>query len=69
MSTLLFEVSVTDPMTFAAVLALLAVVALLLVTFPGAARNESRSDDCAQRRIGEAMQTLWQDLRYGLRMC
>ncbi|MGH9754951.1 MAG: ABC transporter permease [Blastocatellia bacterium] len=42
MSTLLFEVSVTDPITFAAVVAMLAVVALLACYFP--ARRATKVD-------------------------
>jgi putative ABC transport system permease protein len=42
MSTLLFEVSVTDPATFAAVVALLTVVALLACYIP--ARRATKVD-------------------------
>jgi putative ABC transport system permease protein len=42
MSTLLFEVSVTDPVTFAAVVGLLSVVALLACYIP--ARRATKVD-------------------------
>ena len=52
MTRLLYQVSATDPLTFAAIAALLIAVALLACYLPARARDESRSIGGAQVRIG-----------------
>ena len=67
MANLLYGVGPRDPITFVAVPAILIVVALLASYLP-ARRAQGSIHGRIALRVGEQMQELFQDLRYGWRM-